>query len=164
MKFTPTNAAVMGKKICRIRRKAFRPVDNAINEPPPHKARRVVSTEGGLRIDGRARVLRADGSPLPNPLAGGGVNPAYRNRRVGISADDGIALVQIAGSAGYCVAGYLTELINCVPKPLFWSFCRVEIPVTPQQQQGGGSADEDERRQIQHEMIIVMNIEITPKY
>ena len=29
-------------------------------------------TQGGLMIDDRARVLRPDGSPLPNLFAGGG--------------------------------------------------------------------------------------------
>ncbi|MEC3911438.1 FAD-dependent oxidoreductase [Sphingobium sp. CR2-8] len=32
----------------------------------------IFHTQGGLQIDGSARVLRADGSPLPNVFAGGG--------------------------------------------------------------------------------------------
>ena len=46
--------------------------------PPaaPFRAFKVVGaiyhTQGGLQIDGRARVLRANGTPLPNLFAGGG--------------------------------------------------------------------------------------------
>src|SRR3546814_2484993 len=43
---------------------------------PPYRAARVTGalfhTQGGLCIDMAARVLRRDGSPLPNLLAGGG--------------------------------------------------------------------------------------------
>lgn len=43
---------------------------------PAYRALKVVGaiyhTQGGLQIDGSARVLRADGSPLPNLFAGGG--------------------------------------------------------------------------------------------
>jgi fumarate reductase flavoprotein subunit len=50
----------------------------ADDRPPisPYRALRVVGalyhTQGGLQIDGEARVLRTDGSPLPNLFAGGG--------------------------------------------------------------------------------------------
>ena len=43
---------------------------------PPFRALKVIGaiyhTQGGLQIDGEARVLREDGSPLPNVFAGGG--------------------------------------------------------------------------------------------
>ncbi|MFZ4689854.1 MAG: FAD-dependent oxidoreductase [Polymorphobacter sp.] len=43
---------------------------------PPYRAARVTGalfhTQGGLVVDSDARVLRADGSPLPNLFAGGG--------------------------------------------------------------------------------------------
>lgn len=43
---------------------------------PSYRALKVVAaiyhTQGGLQIDGAARVLRKDGSPLPNLFAGGG--------------------------------------------------------------------------------------------
>lgn len=43
---------------------------------PPYRALKVVGaiyhTQGGLQIDANARVLRPDGSPLPNLFAGGG--------------------------------------------------------------------------------------------
>ena len=43
---------------------------------PPFYAARVTGalfhTQGGLAVDGGARVLRADGSALPNLFAGGG--------------------------------------------------------------------------------------------
>jgi fumarate reductase flavoprotein subunit len=43
---------------------------------PPYHAVRVTGalfhTQGGLMIDGKAQVLRPDGSPLPNLFAGGG--------------------------------------------------------------------------------------------
>lgn len=48
------------------------------DRPPeaPYRALKVVGaiyhTQGGLQIDGAARVLRADGTPLPNLFAGGG--------------------------------------------------------------------------------------------
>ncbi|MFT3967035.1 MAG: FAD-dependent oxidoreductase [Sphingobium sp.] len=48
------------------------------DRPPqgPYRALRVTGalyhTQGGLQIDGQARVLRADGKPFPNLFAGGG--------------------------------------------------------------------------------------------
>ena len=58
---------------------------------PPYHAIRVTGalfhTQGGLRIDARARVLRADGRPLPNLYAGGGA---------------------AAGVSGDTVSGYLS--------------------------------------------------------
>ncbi len=43
---------------------------------PPYRAAKVTGalfhTQGGLAVDGDARVLRADGTPLPNLFAGGG--------------------------------------------------------------------------------------------
>lgn len=43
---------------------------------PPFRAARITGalfhTQGGLAVDGEARVLRPDGSPLPNLFAGGG--------------------------------------------------------------------------------------------
>jgi fumarate reductase flavoprotein subunit len=43
---------------------------------PPYRALKVrgaiYHTQGGLQVDGQARVLRTDGSPLPNLYAGGG--------------------------------------------------------------------------------------------
>jgi fumarate reductase flavoprotein subunit len=43
---------------------------------PPYRAVKVTGalfhTQGGLEVDGQARVLRADGTPLPNLFAGGG--------------------------------------------------------------------------------------------
>jgi fumarate reductase flavoprotein subunit len=43
---------------------------------PPYRALKVCGalyhTQGGLQVDAKARVLRADGSPLPNLFAGGG--------------------------------------------------------------------------------------------
>ena len=44
-------------------------------EPPYHAIRvtgALFHTQGGLQIDGRGRVLRTDGRPLPNLYAGGG--------------------------------------------------------------------------------------------
>jgi fumarate reductase flavoprotein subunit len=45
---------------------------------PPYYAVRVTGalfhTQGGLAVDERARVLRADGSPFPNLFAGGGAS------------------------------------------------------------------------------------------
>jgi fumarate reductase flavoprotein subunit len=59
---------------------------------PPYRAARVSGalfhTQGGLRVDSDARVLRADGQPLPNLFAGGGA-------ACGVSGD---------GAAGY-IAG-----------------------------------------------------------
>src|SRR3546814_20833715 len=67
---------------------------------PPYRAARVTGalfhTQGGLCIDLAARVLRRDGSPLPNLLAGGG-------------ADRGIS--------GDAAAGYMegTGLLTATP-------------------------------------------------
>ncbi len=53
---------------------------------PPYHAIRITGgllhTQGGLAVDARARVLKADGTPLPNLFAGGG---AAR----GVSGDNG---------------------------------------------------------------------------
>ena len=115
-----------------------------------------------------ARVPRADGLPLSNPLAGGGAAPGCRGCRDGLPAGDGVARGGGArpnrALSRSCVVWYITETIICVPEPLSPSFCRVKIPVTPQRQQGRSSADEDERRQSQHEVIIAIHVKIIPKY
>lgn len=53
---------------------------------PPYCAVRVTGalfhTQGGLEIDSSARVVRADGSPLPNLYAGGGAARSISGRRV----------------------------------------------------------------------------------
>jgi fumarate reductase flavoprotein subunit len=62
-------------------------------------------TQGGLRIDGDARVLRKDGSPVPNLFAGGGAAAGISGRSgaLGYASGNGlltaIALGRIAGLA-----------------------------------------------------------------
>jgi fumarate reductase flavoprotein subunit len=62
-------------------------------------------TQGGLRIDGDARVLRKDGSPIPNLFAGGGAAAGISGRSgaLGYASGNGlltaIALGRIAGLA-----------------------------------------------------------------
>jgi fumarate reductase flavoprotein subunit len=67
-----TEAMVRGEKPCPFGR-------NFTGKPPltpPYRAARVhgalFHTQGGLVVDTNARVLRADGTPLPNLWAGGG--------------------------------------------------------------------------------------------
>lgn len=67
-----TEAMVKGEKTCPFGR-------NFTGKPPltaPYFAARVngalFHTQGGLVVDSNARVLRADGTPLPNLWAGGG--------------------------------------------------------------------------------------------
>ena len=80
----------------------------------PYHAIRVtgalLQTQGGLAVDGRARVLKADGTALPNLFAGGGAAQ-------GISGDDGsgylscngllcaVTLGRIAGREAAALAG-----------------------------------------------------------
>jgi len=62
-------------------------------------------TQGGLRIDGNARVLRKDGKPIPNLFAGGGAAAGISGRSgaLGYASGNGlltaIALGRIAGLA-----------------------------------------------------------------
>jgi len=70
----------------------------------------LLQTQGGLAVDGRARVLKADGTALPNLFAGGGAAQ-------GISGDDGtgylscngllcaVTLGRIAGREAAALAG-----------------------------------------------------------
>lgn len=54
-----------------------------VMRPPFHMCRVVPGlfhTQGGLRIDGDARVLRADGRPVPNLFAGGGAAAGISGR------------------------------------------------------------------------------------
>ncbi len=53
-------------------------------------------TQGGLKVDEHARVLRADGTPVPNLFAGGGAAAGISGKR---------------GAAGYASGnGLLTAL------------------------------------------------------
>ena len=75
---------------------------------PPFRALRVVGalyhTQGGLQIDGEARVLRADGSALPNVFAGGGAargvsGPSYWGYLPAMGLSAAVTLGRIAGRA-----------------------------------------------------------------
>jgi fumarate reductase flavoprotein subunit len=75
---------------------------------PPFCAVRVTGalfhTQGGLQIDRQARVIRADGSPLPNLFAGGGAARSISGARVtgylpAVGLSMAITLGAIAGDA-----------------------------------------------------------------
>ena len=75
---------------------------------PPFFAVRVTGalfhTQGGLAVDGRARVLSADGSPLPNLFAGGGAacgvsGPAVWGYLSGNGLLSAVTLGRLAGDA-----------------------------------------------------------------
>ena len=62
----------------------------------------IYHTQGGLQIDGDARVLRADGSPLPNLFAGGGAargvsGPAHWGYLPAMGLCAAVTLGRIAG-------------------------------------------------------------------
>jgi fumarate reductase flavoprotein subunit len=81
---------------------------------PPWRAARVTGalfhTQGGLVVDSDARVLRADGSPLPNLFAGGGAACGVSGRGAsGYIAGNGLltatGLGRLAGLAAAALTG-----------------------------------------------------------
>jgi len=75
---------------------------------PPYRALKVVGaiyhTQGGLQIDGQARVLRPDGTRLPNLFAGGGAarsvsGPAHWGYLPAMGLCTAITLGRLAGEA-----------------------------------------------------------------
>jgi len=75
---------------------------------PPFRALKVTGaiyhTQGGLQIDGNARVLRPDGTPLPNLFAGGGAargvsGPSYWGYLPAMGLCAAVTLGRIAGRA-----------------------------------------------------------------
>ena len=88
--------------------------------PPvgPYRALKVVGaiyhTQGGLQIDGQARVLRADGSPLPNLFAGGGAarsvsGPAHWGYLPAMGLATAVTFGRLAGLGAAAMAGQLTD-------------------------------------------------------
>jgi fumarate reductase flavoprotein subunit len=80
---------------------------------PPYYAVRVTGalfhTQGGLRVDSDARVLRADGRALPNVFAGGGAarsisGPAVTGYLPGAGLCMALTLGRIAGTAAAAIA------------------------------------------------------------
>ena len=66
-------------------------------------------TQGGLQIDAQARVLRADGRPLPNLFAGGGAargisGPAVTGYLPGAGLCTALTLGRIAGESAAALA------------------------------------------------------------
>jgi fumarate reductase flavoprotein subunit len=66
-------------------------------------------TQGGLRVDSDARVLRADGRALPNVFAGGGAarsisGPAVTGYLPGAGLCMALTLGRIAGTAAAAIA------------------------------------------------------------
>jgi len=62
----------------------------------------IYHTQGGLQIDGETRVLRTDGSPLPNLFAGGGAarsvsGPSYWGYLPAMGLCTAVTLGRIAG-------------------------------------------------------------------
>jgi fumarate reductase flavoprotein subunit len=56
-------------------------------------------TQGGLRVDTEARVLRGDGTPLPNLLAGGGAACGLSGRgRDGYLSGNGLLMATVLGA------------------------------------------------------------------
>jgi fumarate reductase flavoprotein subunit len=83
---------------------------------PPYHAVKVTGalfhTQGGLDIDGRCRVLRGDGVPLPNLLAAGGAARGVSGNAVwGYLSGNGL-LSAVAG--GWIAAGTIAEeILRC---------------------------------------------------
>jgi fumarate reductase flavoprotein subunit len=81
-------------------------------EPPYHAVRvtgALFHTQGGLRVDSDARVLRADGRALPNVFAGGGAarsisGPAVTGYLPGAGLCMALTLGRIAGTAAAAIA------------------------------------------------------------
>jgi fumarate reductase flavoprotein subunit len=79
----------------------------------PFRALKVVGaiyhTQGGLQIDAEARVLRADGTALPNLFAGGGAarsvsGPAHWGYLPAMGLCTAVTLGRIAGETAACQA------------------------------------------------------------
>lgn len=68
-------------------------------------------TQGGLRVDTEARVLRADGMPLPNLLAGGGAACGLSGRgRDGYLSGNGLLMATVLGAkAGRSAAALVQQ-------------------------------------------------------
>lgn len=88
----------------------------ADSPPPitPLRAFKVVGaifhTQGGLQIDGKARVLRDDGTPLPNLFAGGGAarsvsGPAHWGYLPAMGLCTAVTLGRLAGLSAAGLAG-----------------------------------------------------------
>ena len=70
-------------------------------------------TQGGLDIDAQARVLRQDGTPLPNLLAAGGAARGVSGQEVwGYLSGNGL-LSAIAG--GHMAAQTVQQLLKVTP-------------------------------------------------
>lgn len=70
----------------------------------------IYHTQGGLQIDGNARVLREDGSPLPNLFAGGGAarsvsGPAHWGYLPAMGLCTAVTLGRLAGLSAARLAG-----------------------------------------------------------
>lgn len=79
-------------------------------------------TQGGLAIDGSARVLRADGTPLPNLYAGGGAACGVSGARVeGYLSGNGlltaVALGHVAGQSAGAAAAPSGRRNLCMDRP-----------------------------------------------
>jgi fumarate reductase flavoprotein subunit len=68
-------------------------------------------TQGGLKVDTEARVLRADGTPLPNLLAGGGAACGLSGRgRDGYLSGNGLLMATVLGAkAGRSAAALVKQ-------------------------------------------------------
>lgn len=88
--------------------------------PPvaPFRAVKVVGaifhTQGGLQIDGQARVLRADGTALPNLFAGGGAarsvsGPAHWGYLPAMGLATAVTFGRLAGLGAAALARQLTD-------------------------------------------------------
>ena len=97
------NAAASGKMGDAFRRREF----GLAPLKPPFYACRVVPgmfhTQGGLRIDREARVLRASGEPVPNLYAGGGAAAGISGRSGALGYASGNGLLT-AGALGRIAA------------------------------------------------------------
>ena len=86
-------------------------------EPPFHFARvtgALFHTQGGLVVDGKARVLREDGTPLPNLFAGGGAARGLSGpSRWGYLSGNGLLTATVLGRVAGREAARLVEGQHC---------------------------------------------------
>lgn len=85
---------------------------------PPYRASRVTGalfhTQGGLRVDGEARVLKIDGTPFANLFAGGGAARGISGPAAdGYLAGNGLLAATTLGK----LAGRAAARLVCVPLP-----------------------------------------------
>ncbi len=109
-----TNRSVLDRAPDPFGREEFK---NGVFEPPfygIHVCGALFHTQGGLKVDTRARVLQADGSPIPGLYAGGGTAVGVSGKGYkGYSSGNGLLAATVLGKiAGEAAAEELSQSVS----------------------------------------------------